>query len=160
MCACACKCVRVCVCVRCVCMCVCVVCACVHVGALQLCAWWEGHHKTGFSRHIDRFPRGPATLLPTPVDPTHRVPCVLQHKAPDHTAGMTQTFLHGLPHPGYPLELNPCDYWLFAIIKKGVQGIRHHTVQQLEAAITCSIQGIQPQEFAAAIYRFPARLQK
>lgn len=49
--------------------------------------------------------------------------CLLHDNAPAHTANLVVDFLRDnhvelLPHPGYSPDLSPCDYWLFAQLKK------------------------------------------
>ena len=119
----------------CVCVCVCGVCALF----VYVCACVLGHcNFVPDGRGITRLvSQGILTDFQEalqhccPLLWSHRVPWGIQHKAPGHTAGITQNFLcyHSLPHLGYSAELNPCDYWLFTVIKKDMQHIRHHTVQ-------------------------------
>ncbi len=96
-----------------------------------------------------------------PILWTNTVPwALLQDGAPAHNARMNLDFLQyhdikTLPHPGYSPNLNPCDYWFFACIKKHVQGIRHHTIQALEQAVDRAITNIPQADFAAAMDCLP-----
>ncbi len=90
---------------------------------------------------------------------------LLHDGAPAHRAAPTVNFLarcrvRTLPHPGYSPDLSPPDYWIFARIKKDVQGRRFHNVQELQNAVDDSISHITQQEFADAMARYPERLRK
>ncbi len=82
-----------------------------------------------------------------------------------HRARPVVDFLHRLnipiiSHPGYSPDLSPPDYWLFARLKKFVRGTRHADVQLLQNSVDHEIQQIQPQEWSAAMDRYPVRLRR
>ena len=75
---------------------------------------------------------------------------LLQDNAPVHRAVVVQEFLARkqvcVPHhPPYSPDLSPCDYFLFHKLKLQLKGRLFEDVQDIQAAVTSSLQAI-PQE--------------
>ncbi len=98
--------------------------------------------------------------------PTHQHDWALLHdNAPAHNATIVVDWLRDnrietVPHPGYSPDLSPCDFWVFAELKKMVSGNRYHSVQEMMASVDAAIQTIPGHKWAAAMDRYPERLCK
>ncbi len=98
--------------------------------------------------------------------PTHRDDWALLHdNAPAHihrdvVCWLQENRIERVPHPGYSPDLSPCDFWVFAELKKMVAGTRHHSLQDMMTAVDAAIQSIQPAKWAAAMERYPECLRK
>ncbi len=93
--------------------------------------------------------------------PTHQNDWVLLHdNAPAHTATIVVDWLRDnqierVPHPGYCPDISPCDYWVFAELKKMVGGTCFHSVQEMITSVDAVIQTIPGEKWAAAMERYP-----
>ena len=90
---------------------------------------------------------------------------LLHDNAPAHNALLVQNYLaqhcvEVLLHPGYSPDLSPCDYWLFAKLKKMTGGHHYANIQQLMTAVDAALNAIPQAEWAAAMARYPVRLRK
>ncbi len=98
--------------------------------------------------------------------PTHQQDWVLLHdNAPTHNAGINVNWLREnriecVPHSGYSPDLSPCDFWVFAELKKMVAGTRFHSIQEMITSVDAAIQTIPGEKWAAAMVRYPERLRK
>ncbi len=79
--------------------------------------------------------------------PAHRCDEVVQFLARNNT--------EVLPHPGYSPDLAPCDFWLFAWIKKHTKGQRFASVDELCKTIDSVIKSIPECDYHRAIYNLP-----
>ncbi len=89
---------------------------------------------------------------------------LLQDNASAHRSRPVVQFLNRMnitwiSHPGYSPDLSPPDYWLFAHLKKRIRGTLHANVQLLQNSIDQELAQIQPQEWSAAMDRYPVRLR-
>lgn len=86
---------------------------------------------------------------------------VLQHDgAPAHRSVRVRSFLNAtqtnvIDHPPYSPDLAPCDYWIFACIKKHLKGQRFNSIAELCDQVDAVIGSITQREFAHAMGRLP-----
>ncbi len=90
---------------------------------------------------------------------------LLHDGAPAHHARPVRDFLNQhqikvMPHPGYSPDLSPLDYWLFARLKKKIQGERYHDLVLLQNTIDNEIAQVTQAEWRAAMDRYAPRLRK
>ena len=90
---------------------------------------------------------------------------LLHDNAPAHRSDLAQRFLqrHGIqqvPHPAYSPDLSPCDYWIFAKLKKMVSGHRYQNVHDMMTAVDAAIGQVTRNEWADAMARYAPRLRK
>ena len=66
--------------------------------------------------------------------------------APPHSALKTEFwakhFITILPHPTYSLDLAPCDFFLFPMLKRPLKG-RFETIPEIKANVTKELKGIR-----------------
>ncbi len=51
-----------------------------------------------------------------------------------------------VPHARYSPDLSPCNYWIFAELKRMVAGIRHHNVQDMMNTVDTAIKSVHPEK--------------
>ena len=90
---------------------------------------------------------------------------LLHDNAPAHIARPVRDLLRNntvtvVPHPGYSPNLSPPDYWIFQKLKKTISKVHHQNLDELRCAIDNAIAQIPPQDFHAAMDRYPVRLRK
>ena len=91
---------------------------------------------------------------------------VLQHDgAPAHWSVMVQAFMNAtettvVDHPPYSPDLAPCDFWIFACIKKHLKGHRFNSVTELCDQIDTVISSVTQREFVHAMGCLPTHWQK
>jgi histone-lysine N-methyltransferase SETMAR len=58
------------------------------------------------------------------------------HNGHKITNGFDRRHIILAPHPPYPPDLSPCDFWLFGFLKESIKGVEFSTDDQLLEAIT------------------------
>jgi hypothetical protein len=64
------------------------------------------------------------------------------------TQNISDAKLERFPHPAYPPDLSPCDFWLFGILKENTKDRAFQTVEELLEDVTLIENGVrfeQPQ---------------
>ena len=79
---------------------------------------------------------------------------ILHHdNAPSHRAAVTQeTGFELLEHPPYSLDLAPCDFFLFLLIKGALRGMRFEHVSDLTCVVQQEISEIPENFFRNALF--------
>lgn len=120
-------------------------------------------NQTVFQGILRRFDAAHSRRRPRAVVNGHKMD---MDNAPTHNAGYTLTLLRILgwtrvPHPPYSPDLSPCDFWLFARVKKDIRGIRFANVAALKEAVEDQIAAIPSAEYKRAILQsWPKRWRK
>jgi transposase len=101
-------------------------------------------------------------LLPAVKQKKIRSPLILHDNARPHKHRDIESFFNRhrwttLKHPPYSPDLNPCDYDLFARIKRPHKGIRYATESQMKAAYENTIYEIDRNRECIGISRLPER---
>ena len=91
--------------------------------------------------------------------------CLIHDNAPAHKCVLVQDFLKEekvvqLPHPPYSLDLSPCDFFLFPLLKKTLSGRRYESRSALGTAIYQCLQGILKTAYFSAFTEWISRLEK
>jgi histone-lysine N-methyltransferase SETMAR len=60
-----------------------------------------------------------------------------------------------LAHPPHSPGLAPCDYWLFACVKKHLRGKQFESKEDVNTAVTESLHCLSKDEYKAATDRLP-----
>ncbi len=87
----------------------------------------------------------------------------LQHDgAPAHRANIVTRYLRAtqtcvLPHPAYSPDVTPCDYWLFARIKRHLKGQRFQDINELRRTVNNVMRDIPREQFEYAINKLVPR---
>jgi hypothetical protein len=81
-----------------------------------------------------------------------------------NTEKVEQTYnefkFQGLENPPCPSDLSPCDFDLFGYLRKEMTQVSYVTVEELEQAITNTIEGILNLKLIAVLQAWRKRLQQ
>lgn len=88
---------------------------------------------------------------------------ILHHdNAPSHTALILREFLsknstHVAPQPPYSPDLAPCDFWLFAKLKRPLRGNRFESIEEIKRESVNALKAIPSEDFEACFEEWERR---
>lgn len=85
--------------------------------------------------------------------------------APSHTAlvirdHFARNSTHIVPQPPYSPDLAPCDFWLFAKLKRPLRGHRFESIEEIKTETKKELKAIPEEDFAACFENWKKRWHK
>ncbi|GFR68054.1 transposase [Elysia marginata] len=69
------------------------------------------------------------------------------HKARATTQSLRELVIQVLPHRAYSLDMAPCDFWLFPILKDRLAGRKFDRIQDLAKAVNSELRIIPEEDY-------------
>jgi hypothetical protein len=75
------------------------------------------------------------------------------------TQEISDAKLGRLPHPAYSLDLSPCDFWLFGMLKGNMKDHAFQTVEEILEAVTLIWNGVTFEQLQSVFFNWMERLE-
>ncbi|GFR60677.1 transposase [Elysia marginata] len=111
---------------------------------------FEPHGPKRFSDIVT----GDETWLPFFIIPPKRLNRMTTTQSPQELG------IQVLPHPAYSLDLAPCDFWLFPILKDRLAGRKFHRIQDLAKAVNSELRIIPGVDYQDAFPKWQITLKR